>query len=232
MGIFVDGLSIVVGGLIGCLCKKHIPMRYFSILEYCVMLLALTGMVENIFGVTDGEIKSQQIVVIVLCLYVGNLIGEKLNIDEKVSKANLRFSSNSNEEYINALIFGCIFFGVGGLQLTGPILLAVNSDNSQLLAKSAVDFPLAVSLGAVYGFGISLSALPVMLLQGIIFILTFLMRDFIDNNLIRQICVIGYAILFFSGLNICNKRCKVKTVNLLPSLGLVILCNLILRTVR
>ncbi len=231
MGIFVDGLSIIVGGLFGCLCKKHIPMRYFSILEYCVMFLALTGIVENIFCINNGKIENQHIVLIVMCLYVGNIIGEKWKIDEKVSRANLRLSSNSNEEYITAIIFGCIFFGVGGLQLTGPILLAVNADSSQLLAKSAVDFPLAVSLGAVYGFGISLSALPVMLLQGVIFVLAVIMRDFIDNSLMRQICVIGYAILFFSGLNICNKRCKVKTVNLLPSLGLVILCNLILRIV-
>ena len=134
---------------------------------------------------------------------------------------------------MNAFIDAMIFFGVGGLQISGPIMLATNNDSSQLLIKTAVDFPFAIAFGSAYGKVVSFSAFPVAVMQIGIALIAYFFSGFFSGEITAQLCAMGYVILFFSGYNLMtNGRNKVSNINMLPAIFLVILFNLIMMIIK
>ena len=129
----------------------------------------------------------------------------------------------------NGLVDSVLFFGIGGLQISGPILYALTGDSFQLVLKGFIDFPFALMLGATYGMKVSFSAFAVLSGQLIIAAITYCFGDFFSSDLLCQLCSVGYLILFFSGFNmICSPKNKVKNINILPGIFLIIIYNVIL----
>ena len=125
------------------------------------------------------------------------------------------------------------FFGVGGLQICGPILLATIGDNSQLILKSIIDFPFALMFGISYGKKVMLSAIPVALVQLIIVWLSILSKTLFDTETVKQLCTMGYIILFFSGFNlICETKYKINNVNMIIGIFLILLYNIVIKFCR
>lgn len=223
MGILVDAFAIAFGGLLGSIFKERILLKNFSVLGISIMIISAVGFFENMFNVKDMQLESAGLMVVVFSLIIGSIVGDALHIDEKLSY----FASSRKAEY-NAFIDTALFFGIGGLQISGPIILAVNNDSTQLLIKSIIDFPFALIFGATYGKITSLSAVPVAAMQIIIAVLARFAGVFMSDALIGQLCAIGYIVLFFSGFNlICDTSRKINNSNMLPGIFIIILYNLI-----
>ena len=146
-----------------------------------------------------------------------------MKINDSIEKLESRFVSGK----AHAFITGTLFFGIGGLQITGPLLLATKADNTQLLLKSAIDLPFAITLGAACGFHLAFSAPPVMLIQLAIFGISFAAAPILTADFISQISALGYVILFFVGSDIFSTTKHIQTVNMLPSIPLIIMYNII-----
>lgn len=227
MGILSSAISIALGSIFGDKLKSRIPMQNITILGISVMLISLVGMLENVFTVSEHNIKSSDLIIVVLALLAGSLIGEAFKIDKLLSGPRKK-DTTENPFYI-----GTMFFAVGGLQITGPLMLSLNNDNSQLFIKSLIDFPFAFALGATYGKKIAFSALPVAIMQFGIYATAFPLEKYLVNGLVEQICAIGYIILFFTGFNlVCDKKYKINTTNMLPAIIVVILFNCAVRIWR
>ena len=119
------------------------------------------------------------------------------------------------------------------MQICGPILLATVGDNGQLILKSIIDFPFALMFGISYGKKVLLSAVPVAIGQVIIVLLTILSKNILDTMVIKQLCSMGYIILFFSGFNlICESKYKIKNVNMIVGIFIILFYNVILKLWR
>ena len=222
MGIMVNAGAIFLGGLMGDIFKNRISIKNFSVLGISIMLISFVGFVENMFNITNAELKSEMLMPVVFALIIGSFIGELLHIEDRLS----RFSNHEKLTH-NAFIDATLFFGIGGLQISGPIILAVDNDNSQLFLKSLIDFPFAFIFGATYGKITSLSALPVALMQILIAVVAFFCGSFFNDAVISQFCAMGYMILFFSGFNLlCEKQHKINNVNMLPGIFIIFLINI------
>ena len=68
-----------------------------------------------------------------------------MQLETKISNIS-SFAKKGFSDFVDATIF----FGVGGLQICGPILLVTVGDNSQLILKSIIDFPFALMFGISY----------------------------------------------------------------------------------
>ena len=227
MGILSNAISIVLGANFGDRLKSRIPVQNITILGISVMLISLVGMLENVFTVSEHNIKSSDLIIVVLALLAGSLIGEALKIDK------IFISTRKQETRENAFYIGTMFFAVGGLQITGPLMLSLNNDGSQLFIKSLIDFPFAFALGAAYGKKVAFSAFPVAIMQFGIYATAFLLEKYLVNGIVEQICAIGYIILFFTGFNlVCDKKYKINTTNMLPAIIVVIIFNCVVRIWR
>jgi uncharacterized membrane protein YqgA involved in biofilm formation len=223
VGFAVDGCSIFLGGILGGIFKKKIQFQNNFALSVAIMLISIVGLLENILSISDGKIVGEHTVVVSIALVLGCFIGDALKLEDRIYSLSKTQSMSKN-----GFIDSVLFFGIGGLQISGPILYALEGDSFQLILKGMIDFPFALMLGAAYGKKISLSAFPVVLMQVMIAVLAYCLGDFIKATLLCQLCSIGYLILFFSGFNmLCLPQSKIKNINIIPGIFLIIIYNIV-----
>ncbi len=224
MGILTDALVIVIGALLGSrMGAKKRSSADLHILGIGIIIVSLVGFFENIFSVDETGISAVDLTVVLFAYMIGSKLGEALHLEDAFSN----FGKTDNAK-LNALIDSFLFFGVGGMQICGPIELALGGDNTQLYLKTAVDIPFALVFGSTYGGFAALSALPVALVQILIAVLAYFSSSFFSERMIAQICAMGYVILFFSGYNLLSDgKHKISNINMMPSLLLVIFFNLL-----
>ena len=215
MGIAVDALAIALGAVVGCLFKSKAVIKRTDIFGIGIIIISIAGAVENLFGIADGKIKGEGVLAVVAALIVGYAIGEFLKIEQRLTKIP------SDKSKLCAVIDASVFFGVGGLQICGAILLGAQNDSTQLFIKSIVDFPFAIMFGAVYGASAALAALPVAAVQALIAVGAYFLGDFAGAEALSRVIAVGYVILFFSGFNmLVAVKKKISCVNMLPSVVL------------
>lgn len=228
MGIAISALTIITGSFFGSIFKERIKFKNLTVFGIAIMIISIVGFFENIFDINGMMLKSNDLLVIVFALIIGTIIGDVIQLETKIT--NL---SSFAKDGFSGVIDSTIFFGVGGMQICGPILLATVGDNSQLILKSLIDFPFALMFGISYGKKIMLSSIPVALGQVIIVLLTILSKTLFDTTVIKQLCAMGYILLFFSGFNlICESKYKINNVNMITGIFVILLYNVILRLWR
>ena len=228
MGIIMNVLSITTGSLFGNIFKERIKFKNFTVFGIAIMIISIVGFFENIFDVNGMILKSNDLLVVVFALIIGTILGDAIQLETKINN----ISSYLNDSF-TAFIDATIFFGVGGMQICGPIMLATVGDNSQLIIKSLIDFPFALMFGISYGKKVLLSSIPVAVVQVIIVLLTILSKTFFDTTVIKQLCAMGYIILFFSGFNlICESKYKINNVNMIIGIFIILLYNVLLKLWR
>lgn len=228
MGIAINAISIVTGSLLGSIFKERIKFKNFAVLGIAIMIISMVGFFENIFDINGMTLKSNDLLVVVFALIIGTILGDAIQLETKINNIS-SLANGSSSEFIDVIIF----FGVGGLQICGPILLATIGDSGQLILKSIIDFPFALMFGISYGKKASLSAVPVAIGQVIILLLTILSKTIFDTTTIKQLCAMGYIILFFSGFNlICERKYKVNNVNMTVGIFIILFYNVMLKLWR
>ncbi len=223
MGFIVDACSIFLGGILGGIFKKKLNIKSNPAFAIAIMLISLVGLLENILSISDGKIVGEHTVIVSIALVLGYLIGDALKLEDRIYSL-----SKAQNLSTNGFIDSVLFFGIGGLQISGPILYALTGDSFQLVLKGVIDFPFALMMGATYGKKISISAIVVVLGQLIIAAVAYFLGAFISINLLCQLCSIGYLILFFSGFNmLCLPQNKIKNIHIIPGIFLIIIYNVI-----
>ena len=207
---------------LGSLFKKTIRLNNIAIFGVGIMIISIVGFFENIFDVSDMVLKSNEMLIVVFSIITGSVIGDYLKIESRLNNMAGLFKGK-----ITGLIDASVFFGIGGLQICGSIMLATSGDSSQLIMKSLIDFPFALMYGMSYGKGTLFSFIPVMAGQLVIVLISTICYNFFNPSLIHQLCAIGYIILFFSGLNLVGeKKCSISPTNMIVSIFIVLLFRL------
>lgn len=219
MGIITNALVICGFSLLGSCLKRAISKDKFRLLGICIVIVSIVGFEENVFAIEDGKLVGENLTLLLIAFIIGNELGERLHINQYLS--NLTKSSNAAR---NAVIDAFLFFGIGGLQICGPIAMVTQGDNSQLFLKSVIDIPFSIMFGAAYGAWAALASVPVALMQMCIGAAAWFMSDFFTDQVVRDLCSLGYIVLFFSGFNLfANSKNKVENVNMLPSMLIILI---------
>ena len=224
MGFVIAACSIFFGGIIGGVLRQRVNIKNSFALSVAIMLVSAVGLLENILSISGERVVGEHTVVVSIALVLGCILGDALKLEERLYSL-----SRAQSIAQNGLVDSVLFFGIGGLQISGPVLYALTGDSFQLILKAVIDFPFALMLGATYGKKVSLSAFAVALIQLIIAAVAWSFGNVISDRLLCQLCSMGYLILFCSGLNmLCPPQNKIKTVNMIPGILLIILYNVIL----
>lgn len=219
MGIITNVLVIALCGLLGSRFKRGVSKDSFRSLGICIVIVSLVGFFENVYHIQGGRLVSENLTLVLMAYIIGSALGEKLRLNQHLS--NLGKSGNAAR---NAVIDAFLYFGIGGLQICGPIALATQGDNSQLFLKSVIDLPFAVIFGATYGPWVALAAIPVGLIQAGIALIAWRMGGFFTDQVVMDLCSVGYIILFFSGFNLfADSKNRINNINMLPSILIILL---------
>lgn len=210
-GTLFNVSTIIIGSLIGGSLRERFPVRFQTILLQEMGLVAIAiGLHTTVVNLE----KSQYPIVFILSLAIGAVIGESLQIQQRM---NSKIDQGTNGSLASGLTTAVLLYCIGSLSILGPIQAAINHDYTFLITNGVLDGITSIVLAATFGFGIMWAALVLFIWQGSIYLVAFLFQQSLDPTLFVEPMIIGGILIFASGLAILKIK-ELPTLNLLPGL--------------
>lgn len=222
-GTIVNFFAIIFGSFIGLLFKNGIQEKYKSTLMHGLSLCIIY------IGVS-GSMKCDNFILLIISFVIGALIGEYLDIDNKIKILGNKIENNFKRKggkISEGFVTASLLFCVGSMAIVGSLESGLSGDNSILFAKSVLDGVVALIFTSSLGVGVLLSSMSVLLYQGLITIFAFLLKGILISSVIANITSVGSLLILGLGLNMLEVT-KIKIANLLPAVLIPIIYQLIL----
>ena len=150
----------------------------------------------------------------------GLVIGEALGIDGAFKRfgdsLQKRFSKGESP-VSRAFVTTSLLFCVGPLTVLGSLQDGLTGDYHLLALKSALDFIASLSFASVLGWGVLLSAVTVLVVQGTLTLSAGLLQGVVTEPMISAMTATGGVLIFGLGLVLLELK-EVRVANMLPAL--------------
>ncbi len=221
LGTLANGLGIVVGTLLGSLCRK-IPESMKTTVMQAI------GLAIAVLGIQMG-MKSEQFLLVILSLVIGTVAGEALKLEEKLSSIGSWIESkvgSGQGSVAEGFVTATLIFVVGAMAIIGALDSGIRGNHDVLYTKAVMDGFISLLLSTTLGIGVIFSAIAVVLYQGLIAVFAAqidrIVPDALMDQLIIEMTATGGIMILAIGLNLIGIT-KVKVANLLPAIVVVIL---------
>ncbi len=217
-GTLVNGALIIIGSILGLFFTK-IPERYKETVMHGIGLAVLLIGLQMAF-------TTEVIIIVLLSLLTGAIIGELLRLEEGLNRLGNWIGSkfttkNDNFSVAQGFVTASLIFVIGAMSILGALDSGIRGDHEVLITKGILDGFVALVLTTTLGFGVILSAIPVVIYQGAIALLATQIENWLPeaflNGLIVELTAVGGLLIVAIGLNLL-KLTQIRIGNLLPSI--------------
>lgn len=234
LGTIINVAAILLGGIIGMLGGKRLPARcqegILRSMGTCVILVGLAGALEKMLLVENGTLTTQGSLMLVICMSLGCLIGELLDLDGRLEYFGewLRQKSGNGQDnrFLDAFITSTMTVCIGAMAIVGAVEDGIYGDFTILATKSLMDFVIILVMASSMGKGCLFSALPVGILQGSVTLLARVVEPILTDAALHNLSLVGSAMIFCVGLNLIRKS-SIRVANLLPALFIAVIYALL-----
>ena len=165
-------------------------------------------------------------------MVIGTLIGELLDLDERVTQLGnwLENKFKSKDEYVSiseGFVSASLLFCVGAMAIVGALQDGLKGDTSMLYTKAMLDGISALIFSTSLGVGVILSSVLVLIYQGGITFLVSLMAPFLTDMVIAEMTGVGSLLIIGLALNMLRMT-NLKLMNFVPAIFIPILLSLIM----
>ena len=219
LGSAVNGIAIVIGGLIGLFAGKLLPERIRTALVPTMSLVTI--------GIAiPGMMKTENLLIPILSMVIGTFIGELIDIDGALQKLSNKLQSKFKGSSVAEGFFTCsLVFAVGAVAVMGALDSGLKGDHNLLYAKALMDGTAAIAFAAALGLGVVFSSVTVFVVEGGIALLAGLVADFLSTAVINEISFVGSLLIVGISLNMMGAT-KLRILNMVPALVLpIIFCQ-------
>ncbi len=225
LGTIINVIAVLAGGGIGLVVRGGMKQRYQDImmqaLGMATIFVGIVGALQGMLTVEDGSLGSQGTLLLVLSLTLGGLVGEFLNIEEKLEQfgewLKQKVHAEQNARFVEAFVTTSLVICVGAMAIVGALEDGLNGDANMLIIKSALDFAIVIVFASTLGVGSLFSAIPIAIWEGGITLAATLIAPFLSDALITDLSAVGSVLIFGVGVNLLFDR-KIRVGNLLPAL--------------
>lgn len=229
LGTAINAAAIVAGGILGLLFgklfKERIREGIVSAMAVSVIFIGIDGAVEK-FMQNYGPSSSEKSVMLVVCLGLGTLIGELIDIDDLIFRfgewLKKHTKSTGDTGFTDGFLTASVTVCIGAMSVVGAIEDGVHKNISVLLIKALIDFITILFMTASMGKGCIFSAIPVILFQGSITLISGVISPYLTETALSDLSLVGSALIFCVGLNLLGIK-KLKVANMLPAVVLAVL---------
>lgn len=218
LGTLINAGAVLLGGGLGLLLKRGIPRR---VSDAVMEALGFAVLYLGISGAWDME----QPLVVIASLAIGTAIGTALDLDGKVNtlaeKVTGAGKTTEKSGLKEGLISATVLFCAGAMGITGALSDGLSGDYSVLLTKAVLDGVSACFLASAMGEGVLLSAVPLLLYQGLFTLLGAFCSTFL-GGVAGSMGVVGSLLLIPIALNLMGVK-QFKVMNCVPAVFLPIL---------
>ncbi len=224
LGVIVNSLAIIVGGLIGLVLKHGLSERLK------VVVMQGIGFSVIVIGL-GGALKSESLLLLVLSLAIGGLVGSLLQIEYRLDMLGLkiekRFKGKEEGSFAKGFVTASLVYCVGAMAIVGSIEAGVSGNYDTLYVKSLLDGVTAIVFAATLGFGVLFSSVSVFIYQGVIVVLGILLGNYMPDMLVVEMSAVGSVLIMAIGINILEIK-RIYVGDLLPAVLVPIVYYLLL----
>lgn len=225
LGTIINSAAIVAGGLFGLFGGKLLKERFQETLQLTcgvsVLVIGIAGAMEKMLSIKDGGLTSGYSIMITVCLVLGALIGEIINIEKGFERfgewLKKKTKSTGDSRFVDGFVTASLTVSIGAMAIVGAIEDGISGDWSILAAKSVLDFIIVMVMTCSMGKGCIFSAVPVFVLEGAITVFAIFIKPFMTELALSCISLVGSILIFCVGINLVWGK-KIRVANLLPSL--------------
>ena len=229
LGTIINTGAIVAGGLAGILFGRFLKENVQDTLSKCcgvsTLMIGISGAMEKMLTLEKGAISSGGSMLLVLCLTVGGVIGELLNLEgafEAFGRWLKEKTGNAKDKgFVNAFVTASLTVCIGAMAIVGSIQDGLTGDYSVLATKAVLDFIIIMVMSCSLGPGAAFSAIPVAILQGSVTALAGLVRPVMTEAALNNLSLVGSVLIFCVGINLLWGK-KIRVANLLPAIVLAV----------
>ncbi|MCP3951185.1 MAG: DUF554 domain-containing protein [Desulfobacterales bacterium] len=217
-GTIVNTIAIIAGSLAGLLFRKGIPAKFSATIVQAIGLAVILVGLQSAF-------KSDDLLLIIICLAGGSLLGEWLGIETRLEAVGRWFEarfSESDGSFAKGFVTATLVYCVGSMAIVGSMESGLSGNHQTLYAKSMLDGIMAVVFTSTLGVGVMLSAVSVFIYQGLLTGGALMLKPFLVPEVVNQMSAVGGLLIVGLGINLLEIR-KISVGNMLPAIFLPLL---------
>lgn len=203
------GIGATVGGRLSDSAQKRVLAGLGMITLVIGIELALGWRDTNPLYVLGG-------------ILIGGLIGEAIGIERRLEALGDALQRRMNRDggdstLSEGFVTASLLFCVGSLTVVGSIQDGLTGDYSTLTTKAILDGFASIALAATLGWGVGLSAVTILLVQGSITLGAGLFDDLLQGEALAALTSAGGVTIIGIALKLLDLK-DVKVGNFLPAL--------------
>jgi len=229
LGTIVNAIAIIGGCLVGLVVKgrltEKISTTIMNGLALCILYIGISG-----------ALKGKDTLQMIICIALGALIGEIIDIDKrlnnlgdmiekKINGKKKNSSSNEKNSISEGFVTSSLLFCVGAMAVVGSLESGLQGNHTTLFAKSILDGISSIIFTSSLGIGVILSSIAVLIYQGSITLLAGGLSSILTDTVILNMSAVGSLLIVGLGFNMLGAS-KIKVANLLPAIFIPIIFGL------
>ena len=225
VGILVNALSIVAGGLIGLFVEDRLDLDFKENLN---MIFGVCAMGMGISSV----MLMRNMPAVIFSVVIGTAIGLMIHLGDKIQKGagmmqnvaskivTNKNTSISEEEFMTTLVTVIVLFCASGTGIYGSIVSGMTGDHSILIAKSVLDLFTALIFACMLGGVVSLIAIPQLIIFLALFFCAGLIYPMTTPEMIDDFKAAGGFIMLATAFRMMKVK-MFPTADMIPAMVLV-----------
>ncbi len=222
-GTLLNVATVLAGTVIGVFVGSRMPARMQeSLVTGLGLFTLLIGASMGLRMFTDASVQPGDDLAVLAAVLLGVAIGEAVRLHDGLEWLGGWFqrrlaTGDRPSRIAEGFVTASLVFCVGPLTILGSLENGLTGDIRLLAIKSLLDGVASIAFAAALGWGVALSALTVLVVQGGIAGSAFLLRDVMDEATILAITASGGVILLAVALRLLDLK-PVRVANFLPAL--------------
>ena len=231
IGTVVNVLTVLLGAGIGVLLGNRLPVRTRDVVTDALGLVTLLIAGTSAIAVLDGDLSdavgtSAPMLIVLGALLLGGITGSLLRLEQRVEsfggwlQTRLAGEAGSVERhrFIEGFVTASLLFCTGPLTILGSLNDGLGNGADQLFLKAVLDGFAAIAFAASFGWGVAASALTVVVVQGSLTVVGFLLGDVLPAPHLAALTATGGLLLVGVALRLLRIR-EIPVADLLPALA-------------
>ena len=216
LGVLVNTGTVLVGSLLGLLFRKGIPQRVSG-----AVMIGL-GLCTVYIGVS-GALEGENVLIVIAAIVLGSIVGTLLDIDGAINRlgswveGKLKRGADERVSVAEGFVTASLLFCVGAMTINGAIESGVKGDDTIYFTKATLDLFSSMMLSAGLGIGVMLSAVFVLVFQGLLVLLAGVIAPALTPFAVAEMTCAGSLIMIAIGTNLMGVS-KIKVADYLPAI--------------
>ena len=216
IGVIINALSVVIGGILGALVGHKLSPKFKAditlVFGVCSMGMGIStiGLMENMPAV-------------IFSIVIGTGIGLAIHLGEKINagagamqRVISKFIKNSNselseDEFMNTLVTIIVLFCASGTGIYGSIVSGMSGDHSVLISKSILD---------LFTAAICMIAIPQVIIFLILFFAATAIFPLTTPGMINDFKACGGFLMLATGFRMVKLK-NFPTADMIPAMVLI-----------